>query len=184
MAPEPVLPLAEEMAEFRPAMALCHTPDFSRVGFSDFELSLEHGVRDAHRLGATGLKVLKNLGLWLTDASGDLIALTDPRLELPWELAAELGMPVVIHVGDPAAFFAPMDETNERLSELEEHPDWWYGRGGFPTLERLHEHFERVVATHADTTFVGAHFGCFMSFDDVERMLSAYRTTALTRRSG
>lgn len=172
--PSPFSVWAEEMAEFRPAMALCHTPDLSGVGSSGFEHALERGVREAHRLGAAGLKVWKNLGLWLTDVSENLLSLTDCRLAVLWETAADLGMPVVIHVGDPVAFFEPMDEHNERLVELQEHPDWWFGRGGFPTLERLHENFERVVADHPDTTFVGAHFGCFMSFDDVDGMLGAY----------
>jgi len=172
--PNPFSVWAGQMAELRPAMALCHTPDFSGVGLSRYEREIEHGIREAERLGAVGLKVWKNLGLWLTDVDGRLLSLQDDRLVVVWETAAELRLPVVIHVGDPAAFFAPLDERNERLSELLEHPDWWYGRGGFPTLEQLHEDFEGLVAAHPHTTFVGAHFGCFMRFDDVDRMLGTY----------
>ncbi len=41
----------------------------------------------------------------------------DPRLEVVWETAGELGMPVLVHVADPVAFFDPIDETNERWEE-------------------------------------------------------------------
>ena len=44
-----------------------------------------------------------------------------------WEAAAELGVPVTIHIADPIAFFDPLDERNERLEELLANPDWWFG---------------------------------------------------------
>ena len=38
--------------------------------------------------------------------------------------AGELGLPIVIHVADPVAFFEPVDARNERLEELLAHPEW------------------------------------------------------------
>ena len=59
------------------------------------------------------------------------------------------------------AFFDPLDETNERLEELLENPDWWFGdRDRFPTFERLMGSLEALVRAHPRTTFIGAHAGC------------------------
>jgi len=76
--------------------------------------------------GAQGLKVWKSLGLQAKDHTGRLIGVDDHRLDPLWDTAAELKLPVVIHVGDPAAFFRPMEATNERCEELQCHPDWHF----------------------------------------------------------
>jgi hypothetical protein len=151
-----------------PALLRCHVPDLSALD------TLERELRRAAERGAVGVKVWKNLGLWLRDASGRRLAVSDPRLEALWATAGELGLPVAIHTGDPPAFFAPLTDDNPRIAELRKHPDWWYGGGDFPSLERLHEELEVVVARHAATRFIGLHFGTFMSWGDVRRMLDTY----------
>jgi predicted TIM-barrel fold metal-dependent hydrolase len=151
-----------------PVLLRCHVPDFSALD------TLERELRRAAEHGAVGVKVWKNLGLWLRDASGRRLAVSDPRLDALWATAGELGLPVAIHTGDPPAFFAPLADDNLRIEELRKHPDWWYGGGGFPSLERLHEELEVVVARHPATRFIGLHFGSFMSWADVRRMLDAY----------
>ena len=126
-------------------------------------------LRESARRGARGLKVWKLLGLRATDPAGRLVAVDDPRLDPLWEAAADLGLPVVIHVADPMAFFEPLDATNERWEELHAHPDWhfWPTRppghseaSGFPPFDELLAAFGRLVARHPRTTFVGAHVGC------------------------
>lgn len=172
--PPAYAPWRESMAAFAPQMALCHMPDLSDVGAEGFAQRLADGIRAAAAAGAAGLKVWKNLGLWLRDVEGRRLELTDARLAPLWETAAEVDLPIVIHVGDPPEFFAPLDAANRRREELEQHPDWWFGRGGFPTLDALLEQFEQVVAAHPRTTFVAAHFGCFLEPPAVARMLERY----------
>jgi amidohydrolase family protein len=165
---------AREWRHLEPALLRCHVPDLSTVGAPGFERELERGVRVAAAHGAVGVKVWKNLGLWLRDASGRRVGVSDPRLAGLWATAGELGLPVAIHTGDPPAFFAALSDDNPRIAELRRHPDWWYGGGEFPSLARLHEELELVVAQHSATRFIGVHFGCFMSWADVRRMLDAY----------
>jgi predicted TIM-barrel fold metal-dependent hydrolase len=126
-------------------------------------------LRDSAARGARGLKVWKLLGLRVRDADGRLVAVDDPRLDPLWAAAADLDLPVVIHIADPVAFFEPLDPTNERWEELHAHPDWhfWPTRPadepdapGFPPFDELLAAFGRVVARHRRTTFVGAHVGC------------------------
>jgi amidohydrolase family protein len=160
--------------DLEPALLRCHVPDLSNVGAPGFERALELDLRLAARRGAVGVKVWKNLGLWLRDAGGRRAATSDPRLETLWAVAGELGLPIAVHTGDPPAFFAPLTDDNPRIEELRKHPNWWYGGGEFPSLARLHEELEIVVARHPATRFVGLHFGCFMSWADVRRMLTSY----------
>jgi predicted TIM-barrel fold metal-dependent hydrolase len=127
-------------------------------------------LRESAARGARGLKVWKLLGLRARDPDGRLVAVDDPRLDPLWAAAAELDLPVVIHIADPIAFFEPLDPTNERWEELHAHPDWhfWPARAGdpdpaapgFPAFDELLAAFGRLMGRHPATTFVGAHVGC------------------------
>jgi predicted TIM-barrel fold metal-dependent hydrolase len=100
----------------------------------------------------------------------------DARLDPVWDAVAAAGRPVTIHVGDPAAFFEPLDEHNERLEELLENPDWWFGdRDRFPTFDRILDSLESLIARRSDVTWIGAHVLC--AAEDlawVDRVLSTY----------
>jgi len=164
-------------------------PVFAGLDYGGWARDPEFGYAEAERLrdsasrGARGLKVWKPLGLGARDPGGRLVAVDDARLDPLWSTAADLGMPVVIHVGDPAAFFKPLDSTNERWEELQAHPDWhfWPTRAahdqaapGFPPLEEVLAGFGTLVARHPKTTFVGAHVAS--SAEDLEfvgRLLDA-----------
>ena len=71
-----------------------------------------------------GLKIFKEFGLTIKNANGSLLAIDDERLDPIWDACAELNMPVLIHTADPAAFFEPIDQYNERWAELQNYPDW------------------------------------------------------------
>jgi predicted TIM-barrel fold metal-dependent hydrolase len=64
---------------------------------------------------------------------------------------------VIIHTADPAAFFEPVDATNERWEELSRHPDWSFYGGDFPSRDELLAARNRVIARHPKTQFIGAH---------------------------
>jgi Amidohydrolase len=133
-------------------------------------------IADAFDRGARGLKVWKDLGLHLRDAAGELVSPDDTRLDPVWDAVAASGRPVTIHVGDPVAFFEPLDERNERLEELLENPDWWFGdHDRFPTFDRIMDALEALIARRSDATWIGAHVLC--AAEDlawVDRMLSTY----------
>jgi predicted TIM-barrel fold metal-dependent hydrolase len=146
-------------------------------------------LRDSAERGARGLKVWKLLGLRARDPDGRLVGVDDARLDPVWSTAAELGLPVLIHVADPIAFFDPLDATNERWEELRAHPDWHFwppqpagapDAPGFPRFDDLLAAFGRLVARQPATTFVGAHVGC--AAEDlalVGSMLDAYPNLAV-----
>jgi len=110
--------------------------------------------------GAQGLKIWKTFGLSVRDQHGALVAVDDERLDPLWAAAGELRLPVLIHVADPAAFFLPLDETNERWEELQAHPDWQFPSPPYPGFYKILNDLASLVARHPATTFIGAHAGC------------------------
>lgn len=111
--------------------------------------------------GAQGVKIWKGFGLHVNDYKGSLVKVDDARLTPLWETAGELGLPVMIHVADPVAFFEPINEANERWEELGAHPDWAFTSPPFPSFMGIMESFANLVARHPHTTFIGAHVGCY-----------------------
>lgn len=118
-------------------------------------------LRRQARRGAQGLKIWKPFGLHVRDHRDQLVAVDDPRLDPVWATAGELGLPVMVHVADPVAFFDPLDETNERWEELHAHPDWQFPSPPYPSFMTIMNGFANLVARHPQTTFIGAHAGCY-----------------------
>jgi predicted TIM-barrel fold metal-dependent hydrolase len=134
--------------------------DYADWDSPDFASRAVQQVEEGARLGAAGFKEFKRLGLFLRDKKGQLYAIDDARLDPMWKALGRLGMPVSIHVADPRAFWQPYDATNERWTELKDHPRWWFGdREKFPPREDLLAALERVIWRHPETTFVCVHFG-------------------------
>ena len=111
--------------------------------------------------GAQGLKIWKNFGLKVRDHNDQLVTIDDERLIPIWEMAAELNIPVIIHVADPVAFFDTLDNTNERWEELHAHPDWYFPNPPFPPFITVMDQLANLVARHPQTIFIGAHMGCY-----------------------
>jgi predicted TIM-barrel fold metal-dependent hydrolase len=133
------------------------SPDFNKIDEPDFGRKEALKLEEAVRMGIRGLKIFKTLGLTIRDKSGRLVPVDDPRIDPIWAKCAELGIPVMIHVSDPKAFFTPVDRFNERYDELGAHPDWSFYADEFPSKEEILAQRNRVIARHPHTIFIGAH---------------------------
>jgi predicted TIM-barrel fold metal-dependent hydrolase len=121
---------------------------------SDFIETLNEHVK----LGAKGLKVLKELGLHHRDSKGDLIPVDDPRLFPIWEEAAKLKIPVLIHQADPSGFFEPVTPENEHYGSLIKYPTWSFTDPKFPRKSDLLKRRDNLIKQHPNTTFILPHF--------------------------
>ena len=150
---------------------------FSTIGWmdwdgaeGDFDEFVVLSVKRLERLvehGAVGFKIWKDLGLTVRDASGELVRVDDERLAPVFERAGELGIPVMVHIGDPEAFFLPIDALNERYEELAAHPDWGFYGSQYGKHDLL-EQRDRVFLRHPGTTFVAAHIA--ENSEDLQRV--------------
>ena len=132
-----------------PASWDCQRPDFGRRTAA--------ALAAAKAKGASGLKVFKDLGLVYRNPDGSFLRIDDPRWDPIWKACGDLGLPVIIHSADPAAFFLPIDERNERWEELHRRPEWSFYGPHFPKRDDLLAAYLRVIERHPRTTFIGAH---------------------------
>ncbi len=133
----------------RPETWDCHQPGFGR--------QVAEQLAEAHRAGASGLKILKQFGLGYRNPDGSFIRIDDPRWDPIWQACGELKIPVLIHTADPAAFFEPVDARNERWEELYRHPEWSFADPQYPRRPELLAALLRVVERHRATIFIAAH---------------------------
>jgi predicted TIM-barrel fold metal-dependent hydrolase len=155
----------ERLVETVEALDKAHPGRFLTFALINFEGIDEPGWTDRERTrletgfkaGAKGLKIHKTLGLGHRYKDGRLVPVDDPRLDPLWELCGLYNRPVVIHTGDPGAFFTPLDQKNERWHELNEHPDWLFYGKDFPSRAELHAQRLRVIERHPRTKFLCAH---------------------------
>ena len=138
-------------------------PSYSRFQEPNYPKMQARAIEQAHRDGARGLKILKTLGLYLREniTSGTLVRIDDARFDPMWDACGQLNMPVAIHISDPIAFFTPTDRFNERYEELNNHPDWSFYGGDFPSNADLIAARNRMIVRHLNTQFVTVHVGNF-----------------------
>lgn len=142
--------------------------DFEKIDAPDFAQNALAQLTEGVKQGAAGLKVYKGLGLTDKDKNGKRIAVDDPRLAPIWDKCGELGIPVLIHSGEPSPFWQPKDKHNERWLELKQEPDRYRPAGRYPPFEDIMAEQHRVFRRHKNTRFIDAHLGWFGN--DLDRL--------------
>jgi uncharacterized protein len=125
-------------------------------------------MEEAVKQGVKGLKVYKGLGLTDKDNNGNRIAVDDSRLDPIWAKCGELGIPVLIHSGEPNSFWNDKDKHNERWLELKQEPSRYRPADKYPPFEQIMAEQHNVFRKHAKTKFIDAHLGWFGN--DLERL--------------
>ena len=111
--------------------------------------------------GAVGIgEISKSFGLTAQRSDGTRLAMDDPELDIVWETAGRLGIPVFVHTADPPEFFEPLDFSNERWLELALFERRRFmDRDRFPAFDDLMAERNRMIAKHPETTWILAHMG-------------------------
>ncbi len=132
--------------------------DFSKIDEPNFGANAARQLEEDVKNGAVGLKVFKNLGMFLNDASGKRVPTDDPRLDPIWEKAGQLGIPVLIHTGEPVPFWSPVDKYNERWLELQQFPNRRRNDPAkFASFEQTMGEQWSMFRKHPRTKFIAAH---------------------------
>lgn len=134
--------------------------DFSGIGQPGWGEKAAAQLEADVLAGAQGLKIYKNLSMFQTDGDGKRVAADDPRIDPVWAKAGELGIPVLIHVGEPSPFWDPWDEHNERWLELKMFPRRRRDDPArFASFEQTMGEQHNLFRNHPDTIFINAHLG-------------------------
>jgi len=135
--------------------------NFDDIGKDDWEEKAVAQLEEDFKNGASGLKIYKSLGLRTTDSNSKRVPVDDPRIDPIWEKCAELGIPVLIHSADPAPFWEPHDEHNERWLELKERPGRKRSDTNPVPWQQIIDEQHRVFKRHSNTIFINAHLGWY-----------------------
>lgn len=133
--------------------------DFRKIDEANFGENAAKQLEEDVQNGASGLKIFKNLGLTAKDSKGVRIPTDDSRLDPIFRKCAEFGIPVLIHTGEPNAFFDTHDRFNERWLELKMFPRRARPADKFPSWEKVMGEQHKLFAKHPNTIFIQAHFG-------------------------
>lgn len=142
--------------------------NFDGIDDPDWGERTARQVEEDYKMGARGLKIYKNLGMTARDKNGNRIATDDPRIEPVWEKCGELGIPVLIHTGEPSPFWQPRDKFNERWLELKQRPNRYRDPALNPSWESIMAEQHHLFRKHPNTTFINAHLGWMGN--DLERL--------------
>jgi predicted TIM-barrel fold metal-dependent hydrolase len=111
--------------------------------------------------GAVGIgEIQKGFGLTTRKADGTRLEMDDPELEIVWETAGRIGIPVFVHTADPPEFFEPLDYSNERWLEMALFERRRFNDPAqFPAFDDLMAERNRMLEKHPNTTWILAHMG-------------------------
>jgi len=153
--------------------------DFCLLKDSSFAEKCIGTLESDLKKGALGLKVTKELGLQFTDTNGNMLPVDDRRLYPIWDHAGQLGVPVLMHISDPAGFFLPQTATNEHVSVLKEFPAWSF-HGSHYSKAQLLEQRNHVIHDHPKTRFILPHIANNPeNLGSVARLLDACPNTVI-----
>ena len=137
--------------------AVFANPDFNGIGSPGWPQRAARQLEADVKAGAQGLKIFKNFGMSVRDQAGNRVAVDDPAMDPLFRTCGRLGIPVLIHVADPAEFWAEHDRHNERWLELKLRPR--RKRTSPPSFEDLINERDRMLKRHPDVNFILAHLG-------------------------
>jgi uncharacterized protein len=115
-------------------------------------------LQRCHDAGARGIGEIHDKGQGLRSGKSTAPGLhpDNPRVDAIWQKAAELRMPVSLHVADPIWMYQKMDLHNDGLMNAYE---WRLdNQPNIVPLLGMIDILERTAARHRNTTFIACHF--------------------------
>jgi predicted TIM-barrel fold metal-dependent hydrolase len=140
--------------------------------------------------GANAVKVWKNIGMEFRDKNGKLVMIHDPRFDPVFKHIAELGIPLVGHLGEPKNCWLPLNEmtTKNDVRYFTRNPQYhMYKHPEFPSYEEQMEARDRVLEKNPDLAFIGCHLASIeWSVDELAKFLDRFPNSAvdLAARTG
>lgn len=128
--------------------------DITNIDKPEFSIQAAAELERCYKMGARGIGEIMEKGGGFTMDTRDKMHADDPRMDAFWEKAAELRMPVDIHIADHPSAWTPLDNNQERSPEFQH-----YNQVGKDVLsyEDCLIMMGRMLARHPKNTFILAH---------------------------
>jgi predicted TIM-barrel fold metal-dependent hydrolase len=157
-------------------LMLCASFDATLIDAPDFAEKVVEQLRLDIVDGATMVKVWKEIGMVIKDASGAFIQIDDPRFQPIWDFLIDENIPVLAHIGEPRAAWLPLDENSPHYGYYRNNPQYHaYQHPEVPSWEAIMAARDRWLGANPELTVVGAHIGSMAyDVDEVSARLDAY----------
>jgi len=133
--------------------------------------------------GAISVKVWKNIGMEFRDNDSILIMIDDPKFDPIFKHIAEIGIPLVGHLGEPKNCWLPFEEmtTKNDSNYFANNPKYhMYLHPEFPSYEEQMAARDRMLDKNPNMIFVGCHLASLeWSVDELAAWLDKYPNTAV-----
>jgi len=135
---------------------------FSTKGFErqDWTATTLKDLDTALADGAVGVKVWKNIGMDLRDATGKLVMVDDARFDRLYDGLTQRGAMVLGHQGEPHNCWLPLDKmtVNSDREYFKAHPAYhMYRHPEMPSYDQQMAARDRLLAKHPTLRFTGVH---------------------------
>jgi len=127
-------------------------PDYPERAAAELERCYRKGARGTGELTDKGW----GYGRGGTPPRDQRLHPDDPRLDLFWNKASELKIPVNVHIADHPSCWTPLDVFQERTPDYQHFSQW--GKD-VPSYQELIDIRDRLLARHPKTMFVACHLG-------------------------
>ena len=128
--------------------------------------------------GAIAVKVWKNIGMEFRDKDSVLIMIDDPKFDPFLQHLAEMGIPLVGHLGEPKNCWLPLEEmtTKNDNGYFARNPKYhMYLHPEFPSYEEQMAARDRMLEKNPDLIFIGCHLASLeWSVDELGQFLDRF----------
>lgn len=162
-------------------IALCTTFDPYRFNEADFSDTTVKQIDRDLAAGAIAVKIWKNVGMEIKDASGKFVMPDDPKLTPMYKDLAARGKTLMAHNAEPDVAWGPPDPADPSWSYYQENPQWFlYNKPNFPSKKQILDARDHVLAANPKLRMVGVHLGSMeKSLDNIARHLDKYPNFAV-----
>lgn len=140
-------------------------------------------LADCISKGAVAVKIWKNVGMELRDATGKLVMIDNPGFDPILRYLEQRKIPLIGHFGEPKNCWLPIDEmtVNDYKGYYRNNPQYhMYLHPGVTTYQEQVDARDRMLEQHPDLRFVGAHLGSLeWSVDELAKRLDKFPNMAV-----
>lgn len=105
--------------------------------------------------------------------------LCDPVYDKMYGFIEETGMPLKIHLADPAKYWGPREE----MTEMAIARGWWCGDGTYPARDEFYEETYGIMKKFPKLKLCLAHLG-YMSYDEAVAFLETWENVSFDLTPG
>ena len=160
---------------------LCTTFDPYQFDKPDFARTAIHDLNEDFARGAIAVKIWKNVGMEIKNASGQYILPDDPRLEPIYKDIAAHHKTLVAHLAEPDAAWGSPDPRAPYSGYYRSNPQWDMSKKpGVPSKKAILDARDRLLAMNPRLRVVGAHLGSMEGdLDEIADRLERYPNFAV-----